>query len=168
MSGIVAYRIPLALDLGYRVSPAWWLGLRPEAATGGTGDQCPTGANCHFTDVRLSAMVKYHLAPGSSIDPWLGLTLGWEWLLSTLAVSIPEAVGAKQTLSGPLLQALGGLSIDFGSHIHAGPFASAALGRYVWNGLVCSEQLGCPGSYFVKDGAFHAWLSIGIAGEYGP
>src|SRR5690606_27104136 len=27
MAGIAAYHVPLTLDLGYRVSPAWWLGL---------------------------------------------------------------------------------------------------------------------------------------------
>lgn len=168
MSGLVSYHVPLALDLGYRLSPTWWIGLRPQAATGGKGDQCPTGATCFFADARVSALAKYHFAPHSSMDPWLGLALGWEWLFTSLAASVPEAVDAKQNLSGPLLQALGGLAFDLGGHLRVGPFASAAVGRYVWNGLECSEALGCPDSYFVRDGGFHAWLSIGISGDYGP
>lgn len=168
MSGISRYHVPLALDLGYRVSPTWWLGLRPHLATGGSGDQCPTTASCHFVDARLSALLKYHINPHSPMDPWLGVGLGWEWLMTTLTVAIPETVRAQQSLSGPLLQALGGLAFDCGNNIHAGPFASGAIGRYVWNGLVCSEQLGCPGSYFVRNGAFHAWLTVGVSGEYGP
>ncbi len=168
MSGIASFQVPLALDLGYRVSPTWWLGLRPHVGTGGKGDECPTTASCHFTGVGLSALLKYHHNPKGSMDPWLGVGLGWEWLLTTLSVAIPQSVRAKQALSGPLLQALGGLAFDLGAHIHAGPYATASIGRYVWNSLDCSEQLGCPSSYFVKNGAFHAWLGIGVGGEYGP
>jgi hypothetical protein len=168
MSSIVSYHVSLALDLGYRLGPNWWVGIRPQAATGGNGDQCPTGANCHFSDARLSALLKYNSSPHSSLNPWFGVGLGWEWLMTTLTAAIPESVGVKQNLSGPLLQALGGLGFDFADHIHAGPYAAVAVGRYIWNGLECSAALGCPGSYFVKDGAFHAWLSVGISGEYGP
>lgn len=168
LSGIAAYHVSLALDLGYRLSPQWWIGLRPEAATGGKGDQCPSGIGCHFVDFRAAALVKHHLAPHSSFDPWLGVALGWEWLAVRVSHRELSQVTVKQTLSGPILQALGGLAFDLGGQLHVGPFATVALGRYVWNGLECGEGVGCPDSNFVKDGAFHAWLGLGVSGEYGP
>lgn len=178
MSGIVAYRVPLLLDLGYRLDRTWWLGVRPEVGTGGFGSECPTQANCNWTDARVGVVVKHHFDPGSLTDPWLGLNLGWEWMRSTASVVLPpevtglsssQSVSAKQTISGPTLELLGGLNFDLGRHIHAGPFLSAAVGRYFRSSFDCpSAALGCPAPSWIEDGAFHAWLSLGISGSHGP
>jgi hypothetical protein len=178
MGGIVSYRVPLLLDLGYRVSPAWYMGARAEAGTGGFGTECPTQANCNWTDARVGVLAKYHLDPRGKSDPWLGLNLGWEWMHSSASFLLPpevtglssaQAVSAKQTISGPLLELLGGLGFDFGQHIHAGPFLSAAVGRYLRSSFDCpSAALGCPAPSWIEDGAFHAWLSLGISGSHGP
>lgn len=178
MGGLVTYRIPLILELGYRVSPRWWLGLRPEIATGGHGGQCPTTANCKWTDLRLGALAKFHLAPSSSMDPWLGVNLGWEWMRPSTSVTLPaevtgsaaaQSVNIKQTIGGPLLELLGGLRFDFGEHVKAGPFVSAAVGRYVRSWFECSSTAaGCASPSWINDGAFHGWVSIGIGGTHGP
>lgn len=178
MSGIVAYRVPLILDLGYRLDRTWWLGLRPEVGTGGFGTECPTQANCNWTDARVGVVAKHHFDPMSVTDPWLGLNLGWEWMRSTASVVLPpevtglsssQSVSAKQTISGPILELLGGLNFDLGRHIHAGPFLSAAVGRYFRSSFDCpSAALGCPAPSWIEDGAFHAWLSVGISGSHGP
>lgn len=178
MDGIVSYRVPFILDLGYRISPRWWVGLRPEFGTGGFGTECPTTARCSWTDARLGAVAKWHVDPSSRSDPWLGLNLGWEWLRSSASVLLPpevtgtssnQGVTARQTIAGPLLEALGGLSFHFGENIHAGPFVSAAVGRYLRSSYDClSAALGCPSPSWIEDGAFHAWLSIGISGTHGP
>lgn len=178
MAGLVSYRVPFVLDLGYRISRAWWVGLRPEFGTGGFGTECPTGANCNWTDARLGAVAKMHLDPMSHSDPWLALNVGWEWMRPSVSVLLPpevtgltssQSVSAKQTVSGPLLELLGGLSFDFGENIHAGPFVSAAVGRYLRSSFDCpSAALGCPAPAWIRDGAFHAWLSVGIAASHGP
>lgn len=178
MSGLVSYRVPLVLDAGYRVSPTWYLGARAEAATGWFGTECPDIAKCSWTDARFGALAKYHFAPTSHTDPWLGIGLGWEWLRSSASFLLPpevtglqsnQGVTAKQTIGGPLLELLGGLAFDWGQHIHAGPFASAAVGRYVRSSFDCpSAALGCPAPSWIDDGAFHAWLSLGISGTHGP
>ncbi len=178
MDGIVSYRVPFILDLGYRISPGWWVGLRPELGTGGFGKECPTSATCSWTDARLGAITKFHLDPTSNSDPWLGLNVGWEWMRSSASVLLPpevtglssnQGVTAKQTISGPILEALGGLSFHFGEHIHAGPFVSAAVGRYLRSSFDCpSAALGCPSPTWIENGTFHAWLSIGISGTHGP
>lgn len=178
MSGIVSYRVPLILDLGYRVSPTLYVGARAEAGTGGFGTECPTQASCNWTDARVGVLSKYHLYPSAKSDPWLGLNLGWEWLGSSASFVLPpevtglasnQSVSAKQWISGPLLGLLGGLDFDFGQQIHAGPFVSAAVGRYVRSSFDCpSAALGCAAPSWVKDGAFHAWLSVGISGSHGP
>ena len=177
MSGVASYRVPLALDLGYRSSPPWWVGLRAEAGLGGFGDECPTAASCHFTDARLMAWVKHHFSPNSSTDPWLGVGLGYEWLsvvaqvaLEAVEPSLPfyQAVSAQQTLSGPLLMVQGGLGFDLGEDVRVGPYIGAALGRFVWTSFECPNELGCPDNAFVDDGSFHGWLSVGVAGTHGP
>lgn len=178
MDGLVTYRVPLILELGYRLSPRWWIGLRPEIATGGYGGECPTAANCKWTDLRLGALAKLHVAPGSPMDPWLGVNLGWEWMRPSTSVVLPgevtgsaaaQSVNIKQTIGGPLLEVLGGLRFDFGEHVQAGPFVSAAIGRYVRSWFECaSTAVGCASPSWIDDGAFHGWLSIGIGGTHGP
>jgi hypothetical protein len=178
MGGLVTYRVPLILELGYRLSPRWWIGLRPEIATGGYGGQCPTAADCKWTDLRLGALAKLHFAPNTKMDPWLGVNLGWEWLRPSASVTLPgevtgsataQSVNIKQTIGGPLLEVLGGLAFDFGEHIQAGPFVSAAVGRYVRSWFECSSTaIGCAQPSWIDDGAFHGWVSIGIAGTHGP
>ncbi len=178
MSGIVAYRVPLLLDVGYRLSPAWYVGARAEAGTGGFGTECPTQANCNWTDARIGALVKFHLDPSATSDPWLGLNVGWEWLRSSASFVLPpevtgltssQSVSAKQTISGPLIELLAGLGFDFGQHIHAGPFVAAGAGRYLRSSFDCpSAALGCPAPSWIENGAFHAWLSVGVSGSHGP
>src|SRR5688572_20763771 len=40
LSGIVGFRVPVWLDLGYRLSPSWWVGLAPELGLGTVGTDC--------------------------------------------------------------------------------------------------------------------------------
>ena len=128
--------------------------------------------------MRLGVQARYHFSPKANVDPWLGLNLAWEWLRSSASIVLPpevtglsssQAVTAKQLIHGPLLELLGGLSFDLGHQLHAGPFLSAAAGRYIRSTFDCpTEALGCPDPAWIDDGAFHAWVSLGVSGTHGP
>lgn len=177
MDGIASYRVPLGLDLGYRLSDVWWVGAKVQAGLGGFGDECPTGARCHFTDARLLAWLEHHLRPRSAVDPWLGIGLGYEWLSTVAQVSLEPAdpdipfyqsLSATQELSGPLLMAQAGLGFDLGEQLRVGPFIGGAVGRFIWSSFDCAEGLGCPRDGAIDGGGFHAWLSVGVKGSHGP
>jgi hypothetical protein len=68
------------VDVGYRLSPQFMIGLY------GTGSQFARGDSlANGTDVRsVSAGVQaqYHFRPSYTVDPWVGLATGWRgtWL----------------------------------------------------------------------------------------
>ena len=91
LSDGVSGMIPLQLDLGYRVSPAFSIGgyvmygigfsattfrnpvTRPTISRGSAPD-------CSARDVRLGIQAQFHFLPKKKLDPWLGAGLGYEWL----------------------------------------------------------------------------------------
>ncbi len=178
LSGIGSFRVPIGLDLGYRTSQRWWWGLEAGAGLGPAGDDCVDGATCEWSSLRLGAQAIYHLDPASSIDPWLGAVLGWEWLRGSAALSVPyvDAAGeeqlgvakARELLGGPQVALEGGLSTALDDNLALGLFAAAAAGMYLSDDFDCPAQLGCPTDSSVDDKKVHVWLGLGVRGTHGP
>src|SRR5690606_18059275 len=55
MGGIVGVRVPIWLDVGYRLSNEWWVGLAPVLGLGTVGSDCEDDQQCEWSDLRLSA-----------------------------------------------------------------------------------------------------------------
>lgn len=178
LSGFGSVRVPIGLDLGYRLNPEWWLGLEAGAGVGPVGDDCPSAANCEWSSLRLGAQAIAHLDPYDSLDPWLGVVVGYEWLRSSVGLSIPfndddgfeqtAVAKARELLGGPQVALQGGLNFSLGNHLALGPFATAAAGMYLTNSYDCPPQLPCPDSGNVESKRVHAWLGIGVRGTHGP
>ncbi len=178
LSGIGDFRIPIALDLGYRTAPDWWLGIEAGAGLGPAGDDCIEGATCEWSSLRLGAQAIYHLSPESSLDPWLGAVVGWEWLRGSVGLAVPftgpngeeqtGVVKARELLGGPQIALEGGLSNALDEHLTVGLFAAAAAGMYITDSFECPEELGCPNDGSVDDKALHLWLGLGVRGTHGP
>ena len=178
LSGIGDFRVPIGLDLGYRLNDRWWLGAEAGAGLGPAGDDCIAGATCEWSSLRLGAQVIFHPLPHSALDPWLGLIAGWEWLRGSVGFSIPYvdangleqsvAAKARELLSGPGLAAEGGISFSVQEHLRLGPFASAAAGTYLWDDFDCAENLDCPEDSAIDGPSIHLWLGVGVRGTHGP
>ncbi len=178
LGGVALLNVPIALDLGYRTSRSWWWGLEVGAGLGPTGDDCPDDTLCDFNNLRLSAQVIYNISPDSSVQPWVGALLGYEWLRPsvTQVVTVPSndggeqqvPIGAKEFLGGPQLGLEGGLQFSLADHVRLGPFMSAAMGAYLTDSFECASSLSCPDRDTVDGVRIHGWLGLGVRGTHGP
>jgi hypothetical protein len=176
LSGVAEYRVPIVLDLGYRVTPPLWLGLAAQAGTGGFGDSCGEGAQCEWSDVRLAAQMMYRLTPRGGMDAWLGAGLGWEWLRGSITQTaevtledepVTVALEANELRGGPQVFLQTGLGFDLGETLRLGPYLAAAAGQYLTESFSCSTGLDCSEQQDVEN-RVHGWISLGVRVSHGP
>jgi hypothetical protein len=142
--------IPLGLDIAIRGNKNVALGAGFELAPGLT-KTCASGYSCSGTDYRLRLEVILTSRAGFSLDPWLGLGVGYEWL--ALSVSGSSAI----TLAGldGIIEAGG--EIRLGSGFAIGPFVGFSLGEYS-----SGSANGYSGS--IGNPSLHEWLQLGLRG----
>jgi len=162
LSDLFSGGIPIQVDLGYRFTPAFYGGI-----FGSYGflfpTNCDPSASCSGHNFRLGLNVQLHAAPDASIDPWLGLGVGYEWL--SLSVS---SGGQSQdaTLRGFELGNVQ-VGIDFAASpgFRIGPFASVSLAKYT-DGSTAGVLGTSSGS--LNDTKFHEWLQFGLRATFSP
>lgn len=184
MSGLILGQVPLWLDVGGHVSKHWVLSayfsygfgvLAPRMVRACDADQqaFPSAdISCSSTSVRAGAAVTYHHRPNKPFDPWVGMSVGYEWF--TINESA-DNMGEQATLSGyahgfeaPTLS----LGFDFrlSSLFALGPFLSFAVGRYASAGIECTGA--CAGfttqSDDVEETSTHVWIFLGAKGTLTP
>jgi hypothetical protein len=164
--------IPLWLDVGYRLTPHWMLGVYgmagfvlPKTAEGidPLGGGCPEGLDCSAFGVRLGLQAQYRFLPGEPLDPWVGLGVGYEWIWSNVNGELFNfAIDASSGYSGPdLAHVQGGLDVALGEGASLGPFLSLSAMRYT----SCSAQLaGEDVSCELDEQSWHGWLMLGARG----
>jgi hypothetical protein len=164
--------IPIWLDVGYRWSAHWMFGVYAMAGlvlpkTAETSDPlgggCPDGLECSAFGVRLGLQAQYRFAPGESLDPWLGLGIGYEWIWSDLegeVFSIP--VDASNDYAGPdLAHVQGGLDIRVSDSASLGPFLSLSAMRYTsCTATISGDTVDCE----LDEQSWHGWLMLGVRG----
>jgi hypothetical protein len=159
------------LDLGYRTSRNWWLGISAQAGLGIYGNACPDKVKCSWSEVRIGASALYGFSPENSVNPWLGFGVGYEWLrLWGLGKLAPETSvsGQRELLGGPQVNILGGVAFRLTDSLSIGPYASAAAGMYLTSHFLCRGAAQCESNSSVEEKAVHVWLSAGVRGSYGP
>jgi hypothetical protein len=186
LSDLTEWRAPFWVDIAYRVSKVSSYGVYAQFGVGKTGDGCQ--GNCDWSDIRVGAQGQWRLNPDGSVDPWLGLGLGYEWLsyqtLTLIDVGIIDEETGNQTLianrtteliGGPELMLQGGLEFRVEDSLVIGPFVTASLGQYLGDSYKCdapidlTESLApCPGGSAVEGSGFHSWIGLGLAGRYSP
>jgi outer membrane protein len=177
VSDLTPWRAPIWIDVGYRASEVTTVGVYVQVGVGGNGDAC--AGECDWSDIRVGAQGQWRLAPGASVDPWLGVGVGYESLsfrtLQVVDVFDPEGGNAGQAsvrtserLAGPELLLQGGVDFRVEDWLSIGPYASATLGQYLSDDFKCRPNVGgCPESSLSGSG-FHSWLGIGLRGSYAP
>lgn len=178
LNDLTTWRAPLWIDVGYRVSPVTTVGAYAQLGVGGNGDAC--AGECDWTDLRIGAQAQWRFAPGSGVNPWLGVGLGYEWLSFRTLVRVPvpdpepgdpESIPVRtaERLGGPELLLQGGLEFKVEDSFSVGPYASATVGQYLSDGIKCDPaDLGCPEAPAIDGSGFHSWLGIGLRGTYTP
>ncbi len=178
LSDLTPWRAPLWIDLGYRLSNITTLGAYAQIGIGGSGDDC-AGA-CNWSDIRVGAQGQWRLAPGASVNPWLGVGVGYAWLtFRTLEIIVPDpedpaepievAVRTAERLGGPELLLQGGVDFQVEDSLSIGPYASATVGQYLSDDFKCQPAgFPCPTGSSIEGSGFHSWLGVGLRGSYAP
>jgi hypothetical protein len=182
LSDAISGMIPLQLDLGYRVSPAFSIGGYVMYGIGFVGDEISNNcdnaddvpgvnASCSARDVRLGVQAQFHFLPKKKLDPWLGVGLGYEWL--TIGEDISgggrEADFSATGKGFEFINLQGGLDFKVTPGLALGPFLSFSIGQYGSTSTSCSGN-GCAGvateSGDIDDKAAHQWLLLGVKGTF--
>lgn len=174
--------IPLQLDLGYRVTPAFSIGGYVMYGIGFAGDdiskacdaaegQPGVSASCTAHDIRLGIQAQYHFLPRKRLDPWVGAGLGYEWLTVGADVSGGGAEADVSTTGKgfEFINLQAGLDYKVSPALALGPFLSFSFGQYSDSSSSCSGNA-CMGfdstSQEIEDKAAHQWLLLGIRGTF--
>jgi hypothetical protein len=161
LSDVYAATVPFALDAGYLYSPKLYVGayysIAPAFLGGTTRNNADDG-----NVTRLGLNVHYHLMPQKTLDPWVGLGMGYE---RAAIASTPYGLGLHQNRS---LNAFEVLNLQVGADYKVtpgfgvGPVVTATLADYLCGDYVLSDKTRIETT---KDG-WHGWLMLGIRGVY--
>ncbi|NOK22449.1 hypothetical protein [Corallococcus carmarthensis] len=171
---------PIVAELGFRVTPRFYLGVWGswEPVLTKTNElSCPEGFDCSTYQWRVGPEVRYHIRPGASFDPWIGLGVGLEILKSHVegdtqlqvapGVFVPTHVDTHVTDRGPTIArlTLGG-DVRVTRSLALGPIITASVGQYtVRTGTQTLDITGVgtrdQGLAPVDDG-FHALFTLGL------
>lgn len=172
----IAGQMPFWLDLGYRVTPQLMLGVYGSYgigfAGGEVGDTCDAAddvVDCSAHDIRLGLQAQFHLKPDESIDPWLGVGVGYEWMTISM-----EGGGAEldMTASGfEFVNLQAGVDFRIKPTFSLGPFIAFSFAQFSDVSSDCTSPVPgvCPDTEGeIEDKAVHEWFFIGARGTFAP
>jgi len=162
LSDLVAWTVPLQLDIGARIGPVF-VGGRASYAFGKTGSSFDGASSRSASDVRIGFEVLWHFGGDRKVDPWAGIGVGYEWL--NLSVSAGNGSTVYATLRGFEWVSVQ-LGIDFvlGHNFRLGPYLESNVGQYdsASGGIINVQGGEIGGSTDVQSKAVHAWIGFGL------
>jgi hypothetical protein len=161
LGDLVAWSIPLQLELGARVGPAF-VGGYVSYAFGKAGSALEAGTSRSASNVRFGFEILWHLGPDRPVDPWLGLGVGYEWLNLSVGGPGGSVTGSARGFEWVNLQ----LGIDFqlGRSFRLGPFVQSRIAQYDTGSLelLNPQGTGVTGSGDIQSKALHTWIDVGL------
>ena len=163
VGGRVEGVVPFTLDLGYRITTYWYVGVLASFGILSL-DQASLGCgvaaypdSCEGTTMRLALDVQYRNTNGGQWARWVGFGLGLEAMGIAMSLSSSVASGFE----------LGHVEVGAGwfarPRFAIGPFATLAVGRFSTSELVSGPCEACPPPYPPDIGkGLHAWLTLGL------
>jgi hypothetical protein len=158
--------IPFVLEAGYRFTRNISAGalfqygftqIKDNQVTG-----CGNGVSCSGSVIRLGVEGIYNFRLGTTLDPWVGLGVGYEWMNIDLVNN--NGVSTSAGMSGvEFLTVQGGADHRLTPQLALGPFLSFSIARY---GTFSNEARGITRSGDITDTAVHEWLQLGIRGTF--
>jgi len=162
LGDLVAWSLPLQLDVGARLGPVF-VGLYLSYAFGKPGSTFDAASARSANDVRVGFETLWHFAPDEAVDPWAGLGVGYEWLNLSVTGASGAAVSARfRGFEWVNVQ----LGVDFrlGRSWRLGPFLQARIGQYDSGdiGFINSQGTQASGAGDLPSKAAHAWIDVGV------
>lgn len=172
MSDAVGLQVPLILDIGAKpfehVFLGAYFGIAQGGAAGAVADVCAhLGVSCDGLSLRFGGQVHYAFRPAATVNPWLGLAVGYEIARSS-GTSGKNSV--TNTLAGlEFIHVLGGVDFRLSNVFGIGPFVDLALGQY----STAETKQDAGGRVTTLGGAIdatalHEWLTLGVRGVFFP
>jgi hypothetical protein len=166
-----SWQFPLLADLGWKVTESVFLGGYLGVAFGEMGSDSLTTRycedpnydyqdeiDCSTFSLQVGAQVIYSLDPGARWNPWIGYGIGYESTRQSIVHqrrNYSEANTASGVTAAKLM-----LGADYRGTVGIGPYAEAAIGRYLRTNTELSDNT--VNSSTISDQAFHAWLTFGV------
>ncbi|NMO20320.1 outer membrane beta-barrel protein [Pyxidicoccus fallax] len=166
LSDLVSGVIPLQVDAGYFINSNLYLGGFFQYGIGQYGgEECPDEVNCSASQIRFGVDLAYHFAPSASINPWVGVGVGYERIAVNISSDV-AGVDAEATTSARGIEfghAQGGLDFRLSDTISVGPFATFTVAQYS-TASISSSGVGpdIDESADIDEKAFHFWLYGGL------
>jgi hypothetical protein len=171
MSNSFGWQVPIILDVGWKFTPALFVGLYGGAGFGGTSGQVSTACSqnnesCFGATLRGGIEAVYYFAPSASLDPWLGYGIGYE--SSSVNIGASNGNGGSIAVSGwEFAHFMAGLDFRLGKVVGLGPTIDFSIGQYGNESISTGTQQG--GSYVqtgsgggsIPQTAIHEWLLVG-------
>lgn len=168
-------RVPLWVDLGVRLTPAVAIASYLEVGAGIVGpslerecdvyEDAGTSCDAETGTLRIGIQSQLHLAPGAALDPWVGLTAGYEWLVFELELeNSGDASELAHGAHGFELGLQGGADFRVSSNVGLGPFAALTFGGYHAYTVECEGECGeVPrSSGEIADPSIHTSIVLGV------
>jgi len=170
LSDIIAWQVPMELDLGYREGERLTVGLYFQYGLAGPAPR--TDGACRLPDISCSAhalrggiQVLWHLGPRKPMGGWLSLGIGAEQILFAFDSSAADVHYTVHYTGLEAISVQAGLDFRSRSGASAGPFVGLLTGKYFDAGSDCTGS-GCSGypGGSLDQTAYHNWFVLGVRG----
>lgn len=172
MSDAVGIQVPLVLDIGAKpfehVFLGAYFGIAQGGAAGAVADVCAhLGVSCDGLSLRFGGQVHYAFRPAATVNPWMGLAVGYE-------IARSSGSSGKNSVTNTLVglefvHVLGGVDFRLSSVFGIGPFVDLALGQY--STAETKQDAGGRVTTLggaIESSALHEWLTLGARGVFFP
>jgi hypothetical protein len=153
---------PVAIELGYRFDPRWFVGGYGEYALGFASRLSDTRCqNCTHSWLHLGVEVQYRLAEWQRNNVWLTLGLGQH----SLNLRLDDEAERSQVASGFDVNLSVGSEWRLQSGVAIGPYTAFSVGSFSGRTESCLDDDLCPRDHEdlgVRDPGLHLWFSSGI------
>jgi len=171
LSDTFSGQVPIGIDIGYKITQKITLGLYGQYAFGLVGGKfgnvCERGSSlgvtCSASDLRIGVQGQYHFLPMETVNPWVGLGVGYEWL--RFGFNSPDSVGTVTAKGIEFAAFQAGLDYQLTSKLGIGPFASFSMGQFSSKSTSGGTD-GLPGAGDIAKKTMHEWLTFGVRGTY--
>jgi opacity protein-like surface antigen len=176
LSDFVSGQWPLWLDVGYRLTPSFYLGGFFQYGFGTVNEDEQAGCrnanvNCSASDVRLGVMGRYQFGVAGPLLPWLGLGVGYEWgSFSVRGPILGVDTASEQSRSGfEFANFQAGADYYLAPRVTVAPFISVSIGQY--QSVSTTTTVGMTTTTTDEDLAkksLHEWILIGLRFAFMP
>ncbi len=168
MSNLISGEVPIEVAGRYRFTPNLSAGVYFQYAPAFVASYtCTAGLSCSAYNMRVGAEVMYGFMPENTINPWVSVGTGWEWLSATVKAPIP---GGTQSITGTVngwewFNVQVGADWNITKMFSVGPYVGFFGGEYT-SLSISGLGAGLDGSTTIPSSSrtFHGWWQFGVKG----